>query len=130
LQADITDNFADVPIDSYYHDAIGIAKALGIAKGSGYSFNPEGNITREDMMVIIARSLASLGIITDNAGEEYWKNYNDADLISSYAREAVANLTKAGLVQGSDGGINPKGLARRAEIAVILHRILEKTGAI
>ena len=124
LKAAFKDNFADVPKSSYYHDAIGVARALGIAQGSGDSFNPGGNITREDMMVIMARAIEVSGKKLEKAGDEYLTSYKDEKLISSYARGAVASLTKAGLIQGSGNGVDPKRMATRAEIAVILHRVL------
>lgn len=126
LKADFKDNFGDVPKSSYYYDAIGIAKALGIAKGSGNnSFNPNGNISREDMMVIMNRVIEKSGVRLEPAGEEALSGYHDAHLISNYARESVARLTKAGLVVGSGGGVKPKDLATRAEIVVILDRLLK-----
>jgi len=45
-------------------------------------------------------------------------------LIGNYARDAVAQLTKLELIQGSGGGVKPKNQATRAEIAVVLHRLL------
>ncbi|MCC5912447.1 MAG: family 10 glycosylhydrolase, partial [Clostridiaceae bacterium] len=125
LNATFEDNFVDVPMNSYYYDGIGIARALGISRGSGSSFNPNGNITREDMMVIIARSMEVLGINLEEAEEESLTVYNDANLISHYATEAVASLTKIGLIQGSAGGVQPKHKATRAEIVVVLDRLLK-----
>ncbi|WP_242837285.1 family 10 glycosylhydrolase [Alkaliphilus transvaalensis] len=126
LKADFKDNFGDVPKSSYYYDAIGTAKALGIAKGSGNNaFNPNGNISREDMMVIMNRVIEKSGVRLEPAGEEALSGYHDAHQISNYARESVARLTKAGLVVGSGGGVKPKDLATRAEIVVILDRLLK-----
>lgn len=130
LKAEFADNFTDVAKGAYYYDEIGIAKAFGIAKGSGVSFNPNGNITREDMMVIVVRAIEASGVKLEKAGEEYLAGYNDAKLISDYAREAAASLTKAGLIQGSGGGISPKSRATRAEIVVILHRVLSDISSI
>lgn len=124
FKADFIDNFKDVKKGSYYYDAIGIAKILGIVKGSGEFFNPDGNITREDMMVIMVRAIEVAGIELEEAGEEYLAGYNDANLISTYARDAVSRLTKAGIIQGSGGAVNPKRRATRAEVAVILHKVL------
>ncbi len=126
LQADFSGNFTDVTKSSYYYDAIGIAKALGIAKGSGTTFNPGGSITREDMMVIIARALEAAGSKLEAAGPEYLAGYSDAGRINAYARDAVASLTKAGLVEGSGGKVNPKSLATRAQLAVIIYRMLNQ----
>lgn len=125
MTAEITDNFSDVPKDSYYFNAIGVAKALGIAKGDGTGFNPNGSITREDMMVIVARALEVSGIELEKAGEEYLAGYKDAKSVSSYAKEAVASLSKAGIVQGSGNAIMPKNKASRAELVVILSRVLK-----
>lgn len=127
LKADFKDNFADVSKNSYYYDAMGVAKVLGIAQGSGTNFNPEGNITREDMMVILVKALGVAGMKLEDAGEECLKEYSDAKSISSYAREAVGKLTKAGLIEGAGGEVAPKRMATRAEIAVMLHRILNST---
>jgi uncharacterized lipoprotein YddW (UPF0748 family) len=124
LESAFTDNFKDVPEGSYYYDAIGSAKVLGIAKGDGSLFHPDAVITREDMMVIVARALEAAGIKLDKAGAEYLAKYNDASQISGYAVEAVASLTKAGFIQGSGTTVNPKGTAIRAEVAVLLQRVL------
>lgn len=124
LKADFKDNFTDVKNNSYYYDAIGISKALGIAKGDGNNFNPEGNITREDMMVLIVRALEASDKNLDEADEQSLIKFSDAGLISSYAREPAAVLTQAGYIQGSEGKVYPKSMATRAEIAVILDRVL------
>ncbi|WP_091541230.1 family 10 glycosylhydrolase [Alkaliphilus peptidifermentans] len=130
LKAEFQDNFSDVPKGVYYYDAIGTARTLGIAKGDGATFNPNGNITREDMMVIMARTLEILDIELEEAGEESLDMYNDASLISDYARQAVASLTKSGLIQGSGDGVKPKHQATRAEIVVVLHRLLQSIDSI
>ena len=124
LNTSFKDNFKDVKKTSYYYDAIGISKALGIAKGTGNSFYPDKNISREDMMVIVIRALKTKGLNLDKANAEYWTKYSDAKLISSYAREAIAILTKVSIIQGSGNKINPKHMATRAEIVVILDRVL------
>ena len=126
LQAEFADNFKDVSQESYYYDAVGISKKLGIAKGSGENFNPEGNITREDMTVIMVRALKAYGVEIQSAGEEYLKGYNDEHMISDYAKNAVATLTKLGVIKGYDSKVHPKDLATRAEIVVMLNRALAK----
>jgi hypothetical protein len=60
LTADFSDNFDDVKPGAYYYEAVGIAKKLGIAAGSGNNrFNPLEAISRQDMMVLTARALSS-----------------------------------------------------------------------
>ncbi|ABN51295.1 MAG TPA: hypothetical protein DEF39_05315 [Hungateiclostridium thermocellum] len=124
LKADFEDNFADVRKDAYYYEAVGVARALGIVKGDGKNFNPDANITREDMMVIVVNALKAAGAKIDEADEQFLENYGDANSISGYARKSVAVLTKAGVVNGYDGKIHPKSLATRAEIAVVVSKLL------
>jgi len=51
-------NFEDVKPGAYYYEAIGVAKKLGIATGSGNNqFKPQESISRQDMMVLTARAL-------------------------------------------------------------------------
>ncbi len=126
FEAEFTDNFADVKSGSYYYDAIGIARELGIVKGDGNNFNPDANITREDMMVIVVNALNKAGAKIEKADPKYLDNYSDAKNISNYAKEAVALLTAKGIVNGFDGRINPKGMATRAEIAVVFANVLNK----
>lgn len=126
FEADFTQNFSDVKQDAYYYNPIGVAKELGIVKGMGELFVPEGNITRQDMMVIMLKALEVKGITYEQDGNDYLARYSDNNQISDYAKDAVAFLTKLGVVQGSEGKLNPKQLATRAEIAVILQNILDK----
>lgn len=125
LYADVDENFDDVPVDSYYYNGIGMAKKLGVINGDGNNFYPESNITREDMMVIIQRALNAAGYESEPAEEDALSQYGDAEEISEYAKPAVAFLTKSGYIKGTGGTAAPKNHATRAEITVILHRILK-----
>jgi hypothetical protein len=51
-------------------------------------------------------------------------SYSDADDISPYAVEAVATLVKSCVITGSGGALYPNNLMRRAEMAVLLYRVL------
>lgn len=125
FEADFTENFSDVKKDSYYYDSIGIAKQLEIVKGTGENFNPEGNISRQDMMVIVLKALEVKEKYYEKAGDDYLARYSDKDEISDYAKESIAFLTKMGIVNGSDGKVSPKQLATRAELSVILQKVLD-----
>lgn len=125
FEADFTENFSDVKNDSYYYNSIGIAKKLGIVKGTGESFDPEENISRQDMMVIMLKALEVKGENYEKAGDDCLDIYSDKNQISDYAKEAIAFLTKMGIVNGSGGKVNPKQLATRAELSVILQKVLD-----
>ena len=121
---EFTENFADVPAQSYYYNAIGSAKAAGIAKGSGDSFMPESTITRQDLITLAYRAFLAKGTIEETTDLSSLEAFADKGAISDYAMAPMASMVKAGVIQGSDGGVNPLGNATRAEVAVMCARLL------
>lgn len=125
LDAEFISNFDDVKSIDYYYEALGIAKELGITVGIGNNkYNPEGEISRQDMMVLVARALKIVGKSTIT--ETDIEGFNDIKEVSSYAVEGVAILIKEGIIQGSENNIYPKNAATRAETAVMMYRVLNK----
>ena len=121
------ENFADVPEGAYYAEELRLAKAAGIVLGIGENkFNPTGEITRQDMMVMLVRALKAVGQELSEADVSVLAQFADSALVAEYAREAAASLVSAELIAGSNGKLNPLGLATRAEVAVLLDRILSK----
>lgn len=124
LTAAVDGNFDDVLSSNYYYDAVGIAKALGIATGSGNNlFRPNATITREDAAVLIDRALRLTKVQLSAGSEALLEGFADQQLISVYARNSVLTLLEAKLLQGSSDKLNPKGSLTRAEAAVLLYRI-------
>lgn len=119
------ENFADVPADSYYYNAIGSARAAEIATGDGINFMPENTITRQDLITLAYRAFLKKGYITATDDLTVLDSFGDKDSISEYAKSAMASMVKAGIIQGSDGNVNPLGYATRAEVAVMCARMLE-----
>lgn len=103
---------------AWYSYAVDWAKDNGIIDENGWTFDPEANLTREQMMVLLYNykaykgetdeEQASLGIFTDG---------ND---ISDYALEAAGWLIAKGYIQGDGETLRPKDGLTRAETAVIL----------
>ena len=95
----------------------------GVGKGR---FNPNGNITREQIATILRRYAESKGIDTEAQAD--LSAYPDAEQISSYATEAMAWANAAGLINGNSIGgtvlLQPKGDATRAQVAAILIRYI------
>lgn len=118
-------NFSDVPKDSYYYRAIAIAKSLGIAKGYGDNFMPQAGITREDAMVLVDRALTTIGKKLTAGKASDLSAFKDRNSVSDYAVTSVATLVKAGIIQGSNSYLNPKSMISRAEMAVILYKVLQ-----
>lgn len=124
LESDFSDNFPDVEENSYYYNAIGKAKKLGIAKGSHGKFNPKSALSRQDAMVLIVRALEVSGIDLPDGSDGDLQVFKDKHNISDYAEAAFKTLVKAGIIKGSNKFLNPNSSVSRAEIAVILYRVL------
>ncbi|KUG04902.1 hypothetical protein ASZ90_017640 [hydrocarbon metagenome] len=124
LKAAAKGNFVDVPRGSYYYDAIAIAKSLGIAQGDGVHFYPNSSITRQDAMVLVARSLEIADIDIPSGSSSDLRSFVDRGMVSDYAVAAVASLVKAGIIKGDGTRIHPRSNITRAEMAVILQRVL------
>ena len=120
-----TENFADVPESAYYYNAVGSAKAAGIAQGSGENFMPENSITRQDLITLAYRAFLAKCYITETDDTASLDAFADKGNISDYAGTAMASMVKAGIIQGSNGNVNPKGFATRAEVAVMCARLCE-----
>ena len=118
-------NFSDVPKDSYYYKAISVAKSLGIAKGYMDKFMPSAGITREDAMVLVDRALIIEGKKLSAGKDSDLYTFKDRKSVSDYAVTSVATLVKAGIIQGSNSYLNPKSMISRAEMAVILYKVLQ-----
>ncbi|WP_282936217.1 exo-alpha-sialidase [Paenibacillus sp. RC67] len=126
LKAEFSSNFDDVKKDDYYYEALGVTKALGITEGvGGNKFNPLEEISRQDLMVLIAKSLQKAGKLSLKGSQDDLNSFKDASSIAEYAKESVALLVKAGIIEGSDNLINPEGKATRAEVATMVYRVLK-----
>jgi len=123
LQADGDTTFTDVHESDYYYREIATAQQLQLVQGDGKVFNPHSSITRQDMMVIIARALQAINKLDAQGNEQSLAAFDDADRIADYAKDSIAQLVEAELVQGSYSKLNPLAALTRAEAAVLLYRI-------
>ena len=118
--------FNDVPRGQWYTDAIWWAKLTGVVAGtSATTFDPEGEITREQLAVILYNytkqfapgSLTATGSLA---------GFPDAASVSSWARTEMAWAVGNGLISGTGSGsvayLTPQGSATRAQVAAILMR--------
>ncbi len=119
-----TENFADVQQAAYYYNAIGSAKAAGIAQGSGDYFMPENTITRQDLITLAYRAFLAKGVIAETDDFSALDAFADKGNIAGYAQAPMASMVKAGIIKGSDGMVNPLGNATRAEVAVMCARLV------
>ncbi|KAI7257430.1 hypothetical protein KC345_g10790 [Hortaea werneckii] len=119
-----TTSFADVPEGAWYQNALsGMVQAGLIAGRTPESFQPDAEISREEMTVILMRAYRlQHGAIPAASASPSLK---DADSISGWAAEQVAAAASLGLVKGrADGTFAPQASATRAEAAQILMNYL------
>ena len=123
--------FDDVPRGQWYTNAIWWAKLTGIVNGtSATTFDPSGQITREQLATILYRYTAKYAPdATGNAAS--LAAYPDAGSVSAYARDAMAWAVGNGLISGLPHGktdyLEPGGSATRAQVATILMRYEQAT---
>ncbi|BCS80169.1 S-layer homology domain-containing protein [Anaerocellum diazotrophicum] len=124
LNAQVKDNFNDVLPSDYYYEAAGVAKALGIVNGVGNGkFNPKGFITRQDMIVMADRALKIAGYKYSSSIKSI-DTYVDASKVSNYAKESIQKFVSEGFIQGSNNSLKPTDNASRAEVAIIVYRLI------
>ena len=100
---------------TWYEKGMNWAKAKGVSDGT----NPEVNITREQLVTMLYRYAGS------PAANGSLDNFSDAASVSSYAVNAMQWAVANGIVNGSNGKLNPQNNATRAEVAAILMRFCE-----
>lgn len=112
--------FKDVATDAWYAPYVAAAAELGIVTGDeNGNFNPEAQISREDMATILHRTIQGGKAVEAPV-------FNDSTEISDYAKTAVDFFAEKGVINGlGDGNFGPKKSATRAETAVMLYRLMK-----
>ena len=107
--------FADVPANAWYAEAVEWAARYGIVTGtSATTFDPTGTITREQIATMLYR-YAGNGAQADLTVLD---QFSDADQISEYAKNAMAWAVEEGYMNGKgENNLDPQGTALRCEIA-------------
>lgn len=128
LTAEFSSNFDDVSTGDYYYSSVGIAKNLGITEGAeGNRFNPEAEITRQDMFTLTYRALALTGVMKEKGTAADLQGFADAASVADYAADSIASLYNSKLLEGDGNRLLPLSSATRAETAVLMYRICRQT---
>lgn len=130
-----TSPFADVRGSVWYHNPIYTAYSHNLI--SGYedgTFRPNDPISREEAMVIIAKAMELTELaskLLEQPVEEVLESFKDADVAAGWAVESIAANIQAGVVAGrSEDQLAPKAWITRAEVAVIVQRLLQQSDLI
>lgn len=100
---------------TWYEKGMNWAKAKGVSDGT----NPNANITREQLVTMLYRYAGS------PKADGKLDSFSDAASVSTYAADAMQWAVANGIVNGSNGKLNPQNNATRAEVAAILMRFCE-----
>lgn len=119
----ITNKFTDNKQGQYYYNAVLWASNMGIVNGAtATTFDPNGNVTREQIAAILYRYEGSPTVTGSLSG------YPDQAQVSSFAVTAMQWAVGTGIITGVTSGgrttLSAKGNATRAQVAVMLHRFL------
>ena len=100
---------------AWYEKGMNWAKTNGVSDGT----NPNANITREQLVTMLYRYAGS------PKADGKLDSFSDAASVSTYAADAMQWAVANGIVNGSNGKLNPQNNATRAEVAAILMRFCE-----
>lgn len=123
----LTDNgkacaFTDIS-GRWSEEAIRIAAQNGLVNGvDATTFAPDAEITRQEMMTMIARALKATGLSV--TGSDDLSGYADANEVSGWALSSVRTLVASGIISGDNGKLNPTGTCTRSEAAAVFSRLL------
>ena len=100
---------------TWYEKGMEWAKTNGVSDGT----NPNADITREQLVTMLYRYAGS------PKADGKLDSFSDFASVSSYAENAMQWAVANGIVNGSNGKLNPQNNATRAEVAAILMRFCE-----
>ena len=120
--------FADLTAD-WYMAAIEWAHEAGVVKGSSETtFNPDGNITRQELVTMLYRYIKTKRVDMSLKGDV--SSFADGGEVAEWAKEAVEWALGAGLISGRNINgqllLAPAGNSQRSEMATVLMRLYEK----
>lgn len=110
--------FTDVYSQDWYYDDIDIAYNVGYFSGtSGTTATPNGDLTREQAAVLLARNM----MLQSGSGETL--GFSDSRELSEWSRGLVGAASDSGVINGyDDGSFRPQNNVTRGEVAAMLTR--------
>lgn len=119
-------SFEDVDPSKYYAEAVAWASKDIIKGDEKGNFEPNRDITREQLVVIIYNYMKASGVNVTTGGDT--SKFSDEKQISSWATDAMKYAVESGLISGKGNNtLDPKGNATRAEVAAVCQKMIERT---
>lgn len=119
-----TSEFTDVDIHAWYGKATAWAANKNIVSGvGGGKFDPDAQITREQMAVMLNNYIKYKGIKLASTSQP---TFADANAVSSWAKDAVTQIQSYGLISGvGENKFAPMANADRASVATIFTNFIK-----
>ena len=119
-----TTPFTDLTQD-WYKDAVLWAYQTGVVAGtSSTTFEPDLPVTREQIAVILMEYMTRVLKLERTWTPADLSIFPDADSVSDWAKDAMADAVGLGLISGASNGgqtyLEPQGSATREQVATIL----------
>ena len=116
--------FTDLTND-WYQDAVLWAYQTGVVAGtSSTTFEPDLPVTREQIAVILMEYVTRVLKLERTWTPADLSTFPDADSVSDWAKDAMADAVGLGLISGASNGgqtlLEPQGSATREQVATIL----------
>lgn len=111
-------DFDDVESGCYYTGAVAWAQQTGITNGTEQTlFSPEEPLTRQQLCAMVYR------MYKDDIPSADDCKFDDYDTVSEYAKQAVASLQQAGIIDGmGNNKFEPDTAVTRAMLAQIIYK--------
>ena len=94
----VANDFSDVSMDSVHYENINCLDHYGITVGKGDgTFDPEGNVTRSQMALFLARAADAAGI---DLGDATANDFTDVNADDEERADAINRLVDAGIMFG------------------------------
>ena len=101
-----------------------VAQEWAMNSGVSDGTNPNGAITREQLVTMLYRYAETHGIDVTEGGMAI-REFADVERVSSFAGPAMTWAVNTGLISGIDGKLVPQGLATRSQVATVLMRFAQ-----
>lgn len=119
-EADIS-SYTDVSPENWYYSELAKASQMRTFLGYGTKLYPNGDITREQLFVALARAIS-----LDTSDYRVLDSFSDGNAVSDWAKGPLAALVSAGYVNGDDGKLKPQANIRREELAQVLYNTFQQ----
>lgn len=118
--------FADSgKIAAWALDAMKAAYKLGYMSGSSSGgklyANPTSTISRQEAMVILARTQG----LTEAAKKTILTQFSDSAKVAKWAEGPLSAMVEKGIISGSNGKLDPTGNVSRGQVAKMLYMMMD-----